>query len=615
MGARHGFGYGRARMSDDPLVLTAAATVVAGVAGQMLARRLRIPAILPLLLIGVVLGPSITGIVQPSSLGSSGLRTLVGFAVAIILFEGGLSLKTEAFRLAGGAIRNLVLFGALTTWALSALFAHLFFEELSVGAVVLFGALVIVTGPTVILPLLQAVHPRRRVSDVLRGEAILIDPVGALYAVLVLEFLIEAESRGSAHVLAAFGGRVLLGLGLGAVGAWMLFVLIRRQEILPVDLRNLAVLATAIGLFAVSELLLPESGVLTVTLAGFLLGWLRPPGLEEIEEFKGHITVLMVSVVFVLLAADLDLGGLKALGWPAVGVVAGIVFVGRPLTVALCTLGTDLSLRERLFLSWIAPRGIVAAAVSSLFALVLEEHGIAEGRVVMNLVFAVIVGTVVLQAPTARLVGRWLGVLEEARNGFLIVGANSFALALGRALHRAGRRVVLLDTNIWRVERAREHGLQAHRADALDPIVLEALDLDGVGNLLAMTPNDGVNRTALRLFERDFGSARVRAVQLDSSPPTAEDAPFLFGERLSWKSATDRLRAGALIEKAQVDHELDADDLDGVLPGAIPLLALDESGAPRFLADDAALTVGETLFYLAPAEEDAPAADAEPSPH
>ncbi|MDP6408850.1 MAG: cation:proton antiporter [Planctomycetota bacterium] len=590
-------------MSDAPLVQTAAAIVVAGVAGQMLARRLRLPAILPLLLIGVALGPSVAGVVRPAALGGEGLRTLIGFAVAIILFEGGLSLKTESFRLAGTVIRNLVLGGALVTWALSALFARAFFPELGMGPAVLFGALVIVTGPTVILPLLQAVHPRRRVSDALRGEAILIDPVGALYAVLVLEFLIEAGSRGSAHVLAAFGGRLLLGAGLGAVGAWTLFVLIRRREILPVDLRNLAVLATAIGLFAVSELLLPESGVLTVTLAGFLLGWLHPPGLEEIEEFKGHLTVLMVSVVFVLLAADLDLAGLAALGWPALGLVAAIVFVVRPACIALCTLGTELTVRERLFLSWIAPRGIVAAAVSSLFALALAEHGIAEGHLVKDLVFAVICGTVVLQAPTARLVGRLLGVLEEERHGFLIVGANSFALALGRALHRAGLQVVLLDTNAWRVERARERGLRAHRADALDPLLLENLDLDGIGNLLAMTPNDGVNRAALRLFARDFGPGRVRAIRLESSPPATPDEPYLFGERLAWQDGVDRLRAGASLERAEVDQELDAGGLGALLPGAVGLLALEAGGAPRFLADDAGLEVGESLFYLAPPQE------------
>ncbi|MDP6538423.1 MAG: cation:proton antiporter [Planctomycetota bacterium] len=599
-------------MADASLVQTAAATVVAGVAGQMVARRLRLPAILPLLLIGVALGPSLAGIVRPAALGGEGLRTLIGFAVAIILFEGGLSLKTESFRLAGTVIRNLVLGGALVTWAIAALFARAFFPELGLGPAVLFGALVIVTGPTVILPLLQAVHPRRRVSDVLRGEAILIDPVGALYAVLVLEFLIEAEVHGSVHVLAAFGGRVLLGLGLGAVGAWTLYVLIRRREILPVDLRNLAVLSCAIGLFAVSELVLPESGVLTVTLAGFLLGWLHPPGLAEIEEFKGHLTTLMVSVVFVLLAADLDLAGLAALGRPALGLVAAIVFVARPACVALCTLGTRLSVSERLFLSWIAPRGIVAAAVSSLFALALAEHGIPEGHLVKDLVFAVIAGTVLLQAPTARLVGRLLGVLEEERHGFVIVGANSLALAVGRALHRAGELVVLLDTNAWRVERARERGLRAHRADALDPLLLETLDLDGIGHLLALTPNEGVNRAALRVFSRDFGPDRVRAIRLEDSPAAPDDAPFLFGERLSWQEGTDLVRAGAVIEKARVDQELTIDGLDQAHEGAIGLLALDPSGAPRLLGDGEDLEVGETLFYLAPTVEGAPAGKEEP---
>ncbi|MFT7667618.1 MAG: NhaP-type Na+/H+ or K+/H+ antiporter, partial [Planctomycetota bacterium] len=405
-------------MHNDPQVTTAAIAIVAGVCGQVIARRLRVPAILPLLITGILLGPSALGVIDPSSLGSF-LRVLVGFAVAIILFEGGMSLKPSAFKSAGRTIRNLVTVGALITWAGCSLLANLLFPELGWGLSILFGALVIVTGPTVIQPLLHTVKPRQRVSDVLRGEAILVDPIGALLAVLVLEFLVESEHTGTGQVFFAFFQRLALGAVLGGGGALALYAALKRPNILARDLRNLAVVAGAIGLYALSETIIGESGVLTVTLAGFLLGAMHPPGLEQVEEFKGQLTLMMVSIVFVLLSADLELSGLWDLGLNGIILVLAIIFVVRPVTIFVCTIGTELTLNEKLFLSWIAPRGIVAAAVSSLFALILEAKGQPGGRMVMSMTFAVIAGTVIVQAPTARFVAKKLKVLEDQANGIL----------------------------------------------------------------------------------------------------------------------------------------------------------------------------------------------------
>ena len=600
-------------MSSDPVLSTIAVTIVAGTACQAVARWLKVPAILPLLIAGVLLGPDLIGLVQPDALGE-GKRVLVGLAVAVILFEGGLSLKADAFRYSGKVIRNLVTFGALITWALSAAAANFLFPDLGVGPSVLFGSLVVVTGPTVIQPLLKTVRPRRRLADILRGEAILIDPVGALYAVLVLEFLLESQSQGTSGVLMHFAGRVALGVLLGGGGALVLDRLIRQRGWIPRDLRNLFVLASAIGLFAASELIASESGVLTVTLAGFLLGWLHPPGIDEIEEFKGHITVLMVSMVFVLLAADLSLAGMHALGWSGIGVVALIIFVVRPATIFASTAGSGLSLREKLFLSWIAPRGIIAAAVSTFFAMLLEHHGVAEGRVVMSLTFAVIVGTVMLQAPTARLVGRRLGVLEEKRCGILIIGANSVGRAIGRKLARESIPVLLLDTNRWNVERAQSDGLDARVGNALDELVFENLDLDVLGRLMAITSNDSVNRVATQLYEREFGHDFVHAVRLAESPePNGDDdeQPYLFGKRLAWEDLFQKLGAGHALERAKIEEgDTTVADLMGRYPGVVPLFAIDEQGDLRTLADDAPLAVGDDMLYLVdPAFE---ASEAEP---
>ncbi len=601
-------------MHTAPEVVTSAVAVVAGVCGQVIARRLRLPAILPLLFIGVLLGPSVTGVIDPGALGQ-GLRVWVGFGVAIILFEGGLSLKPSALKSAGRAIRNLVTLGAVITGVGCALLARFLFPDLGWGLATLFGTLVIVTGPTVIQPLLHAVRPRERIGDVLRGEAILIDPVGALLAVLVLEYLIEAESAGSAHVFLAFGKRVGLGVLLGAGGALALRYLLERPNLLARDLRSLAVLAASIGLYALSESVLSESGVLTVTLAGFLLGWMHPPGLEEVEQFKGQLTVMMVSIVFILLSANLELAGLWELGLPGLGVVLGTIVLVRPLTIFTCTAGTELTTREKLFLSWIAPRGIVAAAVSSLFALLLEAKGEPGGRTVMNLTFAVIAGTVIVQAPTARLVGKTLGVLESARNGLLLIGANRVGRALAQALARAGARVQLLDTSSWQVEEARKAGLLARRLNALDPLEIERMDLHGIGHMIAATPSDAVNRMAVQQYAQEFGRDKVRALLMSSSPGdrVVEGVPiYMHTGGVTWEELSRRVDEHHEVRAVEVDHDLQLAELPTWVEGALPLLALTPTLEPVFLGEDTRLQKGLVLFVLTPPESAADGDEAEP---
>ena len=596
-------------MSADPLNVSVAVTLVSGVASQAIARRVRVPAIVPLLTLGIVLGTA--GLVQPAAFGD-GLRVLVGFAVAIVLFEGGLTLKTEAFRLAGRPIRNLVIYGAFVTWAGSAVAAYLLIPGISGGIAILFGSIVIVTGPTVILPILHAVRPRKRVADVLRGEAILIDPVGALYAVLVLEYLLATDGETGMGVIGLLGVRVFLGTVIGGVGALVLYWLLRRQESSPAaDLGNLTVLSGAVGLYALSEAWMPESGALTVTLAGFLLGRLKPHNLEEIEEFKGHVTTLMVSIVFILLAAQLSLQDVVALGWRGALLVAVLIVVVRPATVFVSTWRTDLQLREKLFLSWIAPRGIVAAAVASLFALSLERSGFeGQGDSLIALVFVTIIGTVLLQGMTAGLAGRVLRVLAEDPPGFLIVGASRPAVALGRLLHQKSIPVLLVDTNPVLVRTAREREVPARRVNVLDEVAMEQVDTSELGYLLAMTSSDSANRVAARMHAGEFGAEHARAVRLhdSSSPPvlpgssssdSSKQAPtWLFDERLTLEEMDTLIRRGGGLREADVDVRASMAELAEVIGDAVPLLALGKAGRPRFLRDDDEVQEGETLVYL-----------------
>lgn len=585
--------------SDGPpvLLLTVAGVMAGGLVSQALARRLRIPAIVPLLVIGLVVGRDSLGWLDPHVLGE-GLGVLVGLAVAIILFEGGLTLRPEAFRVAGRPIQRLCSVGVLITWGLSTAAALLLFPDLGDKAA-LFGALVIVTGPTVIAPLLKVINPRQRVAEVLRGEAILIDPIGALLAVLTFEVLLAGDD-----IVGMLLYRVGLGVVLGGGGALILDWVLRHQDAMAPDLKNRTTLVTAVVLYAVSEGLASESGVLTATLAGLVLGWRHPPGIDEVEEFKGHVVGVLVSMIFILLAANLDLDAVQALGFQGFVLVAAMIFVVRPTSVFLSMIGTDLSLREKLFVSWIAPRGIVAASVSSLFAI---ELGV-EGNQVAAMTFAVIAGTVMIQGPTAGWVGRRLGVLEAVPAGVLVIGANSVARQLAQALHRNEHRVLVLDTNYGSVRRARENGIPARRTDALDEAASDSLDLDGIGTMLAMTSSDAVNRLAVRLYATEFGKDRVRALSTRYSPSREANPalpPWLFGARLGYESLTALVDAGATVEVATMDHEATVSEVMRELHGAVPLLATGSDGLPRFLAEDDALQIGETLFFLDAHEGDA----------
>ena len=589
-------------MHIDPQLITIAISLLGGILAQAIGRRLKVPAIAPLLLLGVLLGPVCKLLfdyapVQPQSLGS-GLKVLVGVAVAIILFEGGLSLKTEAFRFSGVAIRRLVFVGALLTWVVSAVFAHLLFPDLGNALAALFGALIIVTGPTVILPLLQTIHPRRRVADTLRGEAILIDPVGAIAAVLVLEMILAEHTEPSA-LFSGLVVRIALGTVLGFVGAWLLNKFLRMQHDRAPEFQNRTVLVGAVALFALSETLAEESGVLTVTVAGFVLGWFHPPGIEAVEEFKGHVVAILVSTLFILLSANLDLQAMLDLGWPGLLLVGCVILVVRPIAVFLSTVGTKLTFKEKAFLSWVAPRGIVAASVSSLFAIALERHHVDGGQTVQALTFAVILGTVLIQAPTAGWVGRKLGVLDLGRVGFLVMGCNTAGRFIGRALAKKGLRVVCLDTNLRNVELAQEEGLSARRANALDEFTISNMDLDGIGHFVAMTPNDLANRVACRLLADDFGRVNVRAIaQSDSPEQEGEHAPpYLFGRRLPYAAFVAAVKSGATMGHATVDEATDLKGASELTGGGIPLWAF-KGDQVRFLTDDAALEPGEELWFL-----------------
>jgi len=570
-------------VSEHPVLLLAALVLV-GFLCQWAAWRLRLPAILLLLLVGILAGP-VLGVLDPDELFGDMLFPFVSLSVAVILFEGSLTLRWKRLRGLGGVVRRMVGIGLLITWAIGAWAAHEF-TGLSWELAILFGSLVVVTGPTVIAPMLRVVRPTHAVSEVLRWEGIVIDPIGALLAVLTFEFLL-ARGAGDAigHTLQIFGLVLAIGILTGLAGGGMLAVALRRRW-LPDYLLEIGVLGMVLATFAVSDALEPESGLLAVTVMGILLANLRGIPIEEILDFKESLSVLLISGLFLILAARIDLGDLKLLGVGAVLVVACLQFVARPLKILFATAGSTITWRERALLAWIAPRGIVAAAISAVFAERMVAEGHEQARLIVPLVFAVIVGTVLLQSLTARPLALLLKVAAPETNGFLVMGANPVARALAEGLRRAGVPVLLTDTNRDQIKAAKLAGLPAWQGNTMHEREEIDLEFGGLGGLLALTPNRALNQLAARHYRPDFGVMRVfwlrRRAEGDDGSDEDEvlelQGRALFGGGIAYDDLASRLIRGGRIRATRLTEEFDTADWRTANPDSWPLFAIDPDG-------------------------------------
>jgi NhaP-type Na+/H+ or K+/H+ antiporter len=391
------------------LTLQIVIAVVAGIGAQILGESLRIPSIVFLLLLGIALGGDGLDVLHPHRLGM-GLEVLVALAVAIILFEGGLNLDLGALRRVSRSLRNLVTFGALITLIGGGMAAH-WLAEFPWPIAFLYASLVVVTGPTVVGPLLKQVTVQEEIATLLEGEGVLIDPVGAILAVVVLDTILNVEAAHPADIALALGLRLAIGAAIGGSGGWALAQMLRRWSQLSADLKTLTVLAAVWGLYSVAEIAQGESGLMAVVIAGMVLRAAGLPEEELLRRFKGQLTILGVSVLFILLAADLSLASIWQLGWGSGAAVLVLMLVVRPVGVWLCTWQSDLQWRQKLFVAWIAPRGIVAASVASLFDILLTERGINGGPAIKALVFLTILMTVLIQGLSARWVAQGLGLI------------------------------------------------------------------------------------------------------------------------------------------------------------------------------------------------------------
>lgn len=560
--ARCGFAVGDSvSMKGDP-TQEIVAVLLLGAAAQWFAWQAKLPSILMLLVAGFIAGP-VTGWIRPDELFGDALLPLVSLSVAVILFEGGLSLRVDELRNVGRVVRNLLTIGVAVTWILASAAAH-FLAGLDVSPAVILGALLTVTGPTVILPMLRHIRPRGRVASILRWEGIAVDPIGALLAVLVFEFVLVAEGNNAvAHLAVGLLKTVLVGTGMGVLAGWCLSVALRRYWI-PDYLANPIALTTAIAVFLASEQIQAEAGLFAATIAGVLLAHWCPSEARRILEFKENIRTVLISVLFVVLSARFTPADFRALmDWRTLLFVAALILIVRPASVAVSTWRTGLPRSERFFLAWMAPRGIVAAAVSSVFALQLELAGHPQAKMLMLLTFGAIIATVSVYGLSASLVARRLGLAESDPQGVLIVGAQSWACRIAKALADLGFRVLLVDTNRANVAVARQLGLPAQLGSALAEHAADAFDLSGIGRLLALTPNDEVNALAAQEFSRIFGRANVYQL-----PPKSEQARrgiqerhlhgrWLFSQSATYTALNQLSERGNTIKTTKLSNEFD----------------------------------------------------------
>ncbi|MFS8907366.1 cation:proton antiporter [Synechococcus sp. B60.1] len=414
--------------------------LVAGIAAQVLANFVKVPSIVFLLLFGVLLGPDGLGWVRPQIMGS-GLEALVSLAVALILFEGGLNLRLQRLNQVSDSLRNLVLLGSLLTLGGGALAAH-YLGEFPWPLAFLFGSLVVVTGPTVINPILKRVRVDSAVSTLLEGEGVLIDPLGAILAVVVLQVVLSGHPS-FLMALEQLSSRLAIGSAVGALGGWLMgsFLLWSRQ-FLTEELRNSVVLAGALGVFTLAQSLRSEAGLMAVVMAGLVVRQKAAIAERSVRQFHGQLVVMAISVLFILLTSTLSLKAVFALGWGALATVLCLMLVVRPLSVWLCTWGSDLNWRQKLFVAWLAPRGIVAASVASLFAILLTERGITGGDALKALVFLTISVTVTVQGLTAAWVARWLGL--DQGSSTVIVGNHPLVSQLAQLMSSLNQAVEVL---------------------------------------------------------------------------------------------------------------------------------------------------------------------------
>ena len=501
-------------------MLELAGIIILGILAQWVAWKFKIPAILPLILIGLFVGPFSTMFsadgnkwIEPVWNGNHGLFpgeslfNFVSLAIALILFEGGLTLKKDEIKSVGPVIYKLITLGALVTMITAGIAAH-FLIGLNWPLSFLFSSLIIVTGPTVITPILRNLPLKKDISTILKWEGILIDPIGALVAVLVFEFISLTGDHGTEYTketLIEFGKIIIIGFSIGFTSAYA-FSTALKQRWIPHYLLNVVSLAVVLTVFVLSDLFAHESGLLAVVIMGMVLGNMKISALKDVLYFKETISILLISILFILLSANINLTDLELIyNWNSLILFGCVVLIVRPLGVFLSSRKSSLTRNEKIFISWVGPRGIVAAGIASLFGLKLTMQGVPNANYITPLVFMIVMGTVLLNATTARIMAVLTKVILKKSEGILIVGSSEPSRLIATYLKNNNRRVVLIDSNRNNISKAQEEGLEAIECDIYGDEIFEKIELNDMGFLLALTGSNTINEYALSKLKPSFG--------------------------------------------------------------------------------------------------------------
>jgi len=614
---------------SEYIVLQLAGVLILGIGIQWIAWRVHLPAILLLLGAGLVLGPGSAFLAQrgilahswfdPQALFGDLLLPAITLAVALILFEGGLTLNLREHRAASSSIWLLVTLGAAITGTCVACAAY-WLLGLNWPLAVLLGAILLVTGPTVIGPLLRHVRPGGKVAGVLKWEGIIIDPIGAMLAIVVFE-AIASQQMQWLPILQTALTIILVGASCGALAAVAILLFFRRHWV-PDFLHSSFVLVMVLAAFAGANAIRHESGLFATTLMGIVLANQKRVNLRHVMEFKESLSVLLISALFIVLGARLTLEQIAAIPWTRIGVfLAALIFIARPIAVLVSTLFSSLSWPERKFLMAMAPRGIVAASVASVFALRLDQEQFPQARMLVPITFATIIGTVTVYGLFASYFARRLGLTRPGMEGLLIAGAGPFERLLGQAVRDEGRSVVLVDTNHGHITAARMQGLGVMHGSVLSRYVMEEMQLAPIGRFLALTANDEVNALAAMQYQRAFSRADV--YQLAPAPRSKRQEKVtgelrgrvLFGPEVTYDKLEARTESGQVIRKTLLTAEYTFQAFEaGSGREAIPLFLKTAQGELVFFTAEVPPKPrpGDTVFSLSPARAPAGADTARP---
>lgn len=536
--------------------------LVLGVLAQWVAWRVRLPSILLLLVAGIVAGP-VTGWLRPTELFGGLFLPLVSLSVAVILYEGGLNLKFRELRNTGRVFLVLTTLGVAVSWVLGTL-AGILILRLPVAVAALLGAILVVTGPTVVGPILRHLRLRGKVGALLKWEGIIIDPVGAALAVMVFT-VVEAGGfrEGFRDAAQNLGLTLLIGVVAGCLAAGVLVLALSRYWV-PDSLHNPVSLALMFVAFTVAQLTQEESGLLAVTVMGIAVANQKWVSIRHVVEFKETLTVLLISCLFIVLAAGLRPGDLRGLGWESLGFVVAMIVLVRPVSVLLSTLGSPFTWPERLFLCCMAPRGIVAAAISSVFAAGMVAAGYPNATEIVPVTFLLVFVTVLLYGLIAAPLARRLGLVLANPQGVLFVGADSWARSLAVALKEEGCPVFLIDSDWENIRRSRMSGLPCLYGSALAEQTHEEIDFSGIGKLLAVTSNNEVNSLACLHFAEEFGKQEVYQLPFSAAKegrhevvPMSHRGRLLFGPELSHAPLTELMQGQPRVKKTKLTKEFD----------------------------------------------------------